>query len=504
MSSESSPFVHLHNHFSGSTSDSILKLDEAIGVAKDRRQVALAITDHGKLSAIWPFYFHCLERGITPLLGCELYFLPESSRPSPVAHLVVLARDLPGLFNLVRLSSWSWERNFSPPDYGLVDWNMLERFRDGLIVLSACISGPIGLALRRHQTARAQEHFDRLEEIFGDDFYPEVSGHNLKEQPRLNRFIADQCRRHHKIPVVTNDCHYLAAADWRAHDIFVKTADKYPSDFAYSARCFYLKDDREMAGLGFPPAWLNKTREIAEKTTVHVELDGYLKPGSPAPAEKAVRRSLPVVRPLCLGPAAALRTAGRVLNSESRKLHILAGLADGRETLEECSRGSREFRALIDTEPELWREAQKLEGVVREFIPDFRRWVDLDAKMARLIPIRLINGEPAADIEEGMLAKLGVEARAAAAEEEAAGVDFTDGYASWWDDDYDDVIDKLGRIGIIRRDVYFLLGDSCLRRGRRKQAVIFLELFLRSGDISFHRGFPRLAREYLERLRDQG
>lgn len=500
MNTEPVEFIHIHNHYSGSTSDSILKIKDAIKRVKSWSHPALGITDHGKLSSIWPFYFNCRDEGIVPLIGCEIYFVPDPSQPLDKTHLVILAKNLEGLFNLIRLSSLSWENNFSPPDYALINWNLLERFRKGLMVLSACISGPIGSYVRRQQPDRAGEFFKRLEEMFGDDFYPEVSGHNLKDQAPVNRFIETECNRYGKVPVVTNDCHYLDPPDWKTHDIFLKTADKYPSDFAYEAKCFYLKSNREMVNLGFPSTWLEKSREICEKTTMHLELDEYLKTNLNSKSRRNFRRKLPIVCPFVLDPASALQTAGRVLMTESRMLKSLTEMANGCETLEECHRANRKFRAAINTDPALWRHACKLQGVVREFIPDYYHWIELDEKTEKLIPIRLIHGEPVADIDAAALKRLGIPVQLTRTDKYSDEVAFYGGYISWWKDDYDKTIDKLLDIDKKKRDVNFIIGDSYFRVGRYREALSFLQDFLRSGDISFHAGYERIARDHLNSL----
>jgi DNA polymerase III subunit alpha len=220
-------FVHLHCHSEYSLLDGANRIDDLIRRAQEFEQPALAITDHGNLHAAWEFQEKAAKAGIKPILGMEAYVAPGDRRQRGRAtageknyfHLVLLARDLTGYRNLVKLSSLAYTEGF----YGKprVDRELLARHHEGLIVSSACMAGEVAQHLLEGRYDEAKGVAAWYAEVFKDRYYLEVQAHEAGEQQRLNaevlRLAGDL-----GLPVVaTNDAHFLKADDHAAHDVLL-------------------------------------------------------------------------------------------------------------------------------------------------------------------------------------------------------------------------------------------------------------------------------------------
>ena len=268
-------FIHLHNHFWGSYSDSVLSVNEGLDRAAALGLTAMAITDHGELAFVPAFYRACLERGLNPLLGCECYFV-DSARDAIERnderrnHLILLAKDARGYRNLVSLTSEAWLNNCFRGARGLVDWALLEKYHRGLICLSGCYYGSFPLKTIREGPAAGERELRRYLDIFGGDFYPEMSRLGFAEQEISNAAIIDLAPRYGLKPVVTNDVHYPYPEDWLAHDIIAKSRFGTVSDFSVATKSIWLKSLAEMRELGFEEKYLRNTTGVAEKCAVRL------------------------------------------------------------------------------------------------------------------------------------------------------------------------------------------------------------------------------------------
>src|SRR3954466_5814117 len=188
-------FVHLHCHSEYSLLDGANRIDDLIAREKEFEQPAVAVTDHGNLHAAWEFQEKAKKAGVKPIIGMEAYVAPSDRRSrtratpgsKPYFHLVVLARDMVGYKNLVKLSSLAYTEGFySKPR---VDRELLARYSEGLIVSSACLAGEIATAFDAGNEAAAREAAEWYANVFKDRFYLEVQAHDSEGQSKLNERI---------------------------------------------------------------------------------------------------------------------------------------------------------------------------------------------------------------------------------------------------------------------------------------------------------------------------
>lgn len=209
-------FTHLHCHFLGSYSDSALDPERDLAWVKEMGQEAIAITDHGVIDYCYPFYQACRRVGLHPVLGCEVYFVGDARRSieakdSYRTHLILLARNNRGFENLIKLVNRSWLDNNFGETRGLVDWNLLEEFHEGLVALSACFWGSLPQKYITGGMAAAEREFAKYYDIFGGDFYLELGRHGIADEEKANEGLIALSKRFGVTPVVTNDSHYRLA-----------------------------------------------------------------------------------------------------------------------------------------------------------------------------------------------------------------------------------------------------------------------------------------------------
>jgi DNA polymerase-3 subunit alpha len=268
-------FVHLHLHTEYSLLDGAIHIDELVDEAIRLRMKAMAITDHGNLFGAVAFHDACREKGLRPILGCEIYVATGSrfdkSAPGITEaynHLTLLASDAEGYHNLVKLVSLAYTEGFYHRPR--IDKDLLARHHRGLVGLSGCLSSEVSVHLRNGREAAALEAVGQFTEIFGPDrFYLEIMDHGIEEQRRVNQGLL-RLRDRTGLPLVaTNDAHYLHRDDHQAHDVLLcigsgkKVHDK--DRLRFDSPEFYLKSPEEMAGL-FPdhPEAIRNTVRIAE------------------------------------------------------------------------------------------------------------------------------------------------------------------------------------------------------------------------------------------------
>ena len=282
-----SKFVHLHVHSDYSLLDGASKLDTLIARAKELNMKALALTDHGNMFGVLNFEHICHANGINPLCGEEFYVaegdhtrheeLPyaKNGKHSYYYHLILIAQNDTGYRNLCWLSSIAYtEGMYYKPR---IDWELLQRYHEGLICLSACIQGEVPKALLFNDEKRAYETAKKYKELFGPDkYYIELQDHGLEDQkevaPKLIKLAHDL-----DIPlVVTNDIHYCRREDAEAQDVLVCIGTKKllndPNRMHFQGDQWYMKTEEEMASL-FPmcPEAIDNTRKIADmcNLTIH-------------------------------------------------------------------------------------------------------------------------------------------------------------------------------------------------------------------------------------------
>ena len=204
--------LHVHTHYS--LMDGVATPEEYCKRAKENGMTAIAITDHGALSGHRPMYRAAKAQGIKPILGIEGYMTHDrfdkrdkSERNGPLDltynHIVILAKNQQGLENLNRLNEIAWTEGFYKKPR--IDFEILEKYKDGLIVLSACMSGFIAKALENKEYAEAKRILKWFKDVFKDDFYVEVMPHNSRE---LNNELLEIADSMEIKSVVTPDCHH--------------------------------------------------------------------------------------------------------------------------------------------------------------------------------------------------------------------------------------------------------------------------------------------------------
>ncbi|OIP57745.1 MAG: DNA polymerase III subunit alpha [Candidatus Levybacteria bacterium CG_4_10_14_0_2_um_filter_36_16] len=290
-------FVHLHNHSEYSLLDGLSKTAEMVARAKELGMSSIAITDHGNLYGAIRFYKECKEQGIKPIIGCEIYVAKRSrfdktTDDKDYNHLILLAKNQIGYKNLMKIVTSSHLEGFYYKPR--TDLELLKKYKDGLICLSACLSGYISEPLLAGQKEEAILKAKTLYEIYGGDFYLELQKHiNIPRQDELNIKLLALSRKL-GIPVVaTNDNHYINKDDAEAQEILlcigtqttIITADRKLS--MLNSPDFYIKDQKEMQKLfSDTPDALENTLKIAEKCNLEITLGKWIMPTFEVPASK--------------------------------------------------------------------------------------------------------------------------------------------------------------------------------------------------------------------------
>ncbi|HUF47123.1 MAG TPA: DNA polymerase III subunit alpha [Vicinamibacterales bacterium] len=276
-------FVHLHLHTEFSLLDGACRIGELLDRVAELGMPAVAVTEHGNLFSAVTFHDEARKRGITPILGCEVYVAPgdrrdRSGQPGETAnHLVLLAETRQGFQNLIKLVSAGYTDGFYYKPR--IDKDLLAAHAEGLIGLSSCLKGEVATGLRTDRVARAREAAATYRDILGRDrFYLEMQYQGIPEQKVVNDGLLPLARDLDLPLVCTNDVHYLRDTDQRPHDILLCIGTgKNVSDekrLRYHGDQFFLKTAAEMARVfgDFPEALANTVR-IAERCAVTLPKD---------------------------------------------------------------------------------------------------------------------------------------------------------------------------------------------------------------------------------------
>ncbi|MCI8454520.1 MAG: DNA polymerase III subunit alpha [Lachnospiraceae bacterium] len=275
-------FTHLHVHTEYSLLDGSSKIKELVARAKELGMDSMAITDHGAMYGVIDFYRAAKEAGIRPIIGCEVYVAPGSRfdrenvhGEDRYYHLVLLAENNTGYQNLMKIVSKGFVDGFYYRPR--VDMEVLAAYHEGLIALSACLAGEVARLLSRGLYEEAKQAVLRHVEIFGrENYFLELQDHGIPMQRQVDQGIL-RLAKELAIPLVaTNDCHYINAGDWEAHDILlcIQTGKKLSDEnrMRYEGGQYYVKSEEEMRAL-FPyaPEAIENTHEVAERCNVEIE-----------------------------------------------------------------------------------------------------------------------------------------------------------------------------------------------------------------------------------------
>ena len=275
-------FTHLHVHTEYSLLDGSNKIKEYVARVKELGMDSAAITDHGVMYGVIDFYRAAREAGINPILGCEVYVAPGSRFDREVGsgddryyHLVLLAENNQGYNNLMKIVSRGFVEGFYYKPR--VDLELLEKYHEGIIALSACLAGEVARYLVRGMYEDAKIAALRYQDIFGKgNFFLELQDHGIPEQQNVNQQLLRMHRETGIDLVATNDVHYTMAEDAEPHDVLLclQTGKKLTDEnrMRYEGGQYYVKSPEEMAEL-FPYALeaLENTHKIAERCHVEIE-----------------------------------------------------------------------------------------------------------------------------------------------------------------------------------------------------------------------------------------
>jgi len=284
-------FVHLHNHSEYSLLDGLSKIKEMIKRAKELEMKALAITDHGNMYGTIKFYTECIEQGIKPIIGSEIYISKrtrhqkEAGLDTDSNHLILLTKNEIGYKNLMKIISIAnLEGYYYRPR---TDIELLTECSEGIICLSACINGYISDPLLENQEETAIKRAEKLLEIYGEgNFYLELQKHlNIEKQDLLNEKLINLSKKLSIPLVATNDNHYIYPNDAEAQEILLciqtqttlETKNRKLS--MIDSPDFYMKSKEEMTGLFLQtPEAIENTSKIADMCNLEIKLGQWIMP----------------------------------------------------------------------------------------------------------------------------------------------------------------------------------------------------------------------------------
>ncbi|MCG8501548.1 MAG: DNA polymerase III subunit alpha [Firmicutes bacterium] len=275
------PFVHLHVHTQYSLLDGACKIKDLIRKAKEQGMESIAITDHGVMYGVIDFYKEAEKNGIKPIMGCEVYTAARSRHDKVnyldgnPGHLVLLAKNMTGYQNLMNIVSIGFIEGFYYKPR--VDFEVLEKYHEGLIALSACLAGDVPRTLSKGNYEEAKALACKYADIFGkDNYYLELQDHGIKEQRVINQQLIKLSQDTGIRLVATNDVHYVNKDDAWNQDVLLciqtgKTVDE-EERMKFETSEFYLKSTEEMMALfQHVPEAVENAAAIAEQCNVAIE-----------------------------------------------------------------------------------------------------------------------------------------------------------------------------------------------------------------------------------------
>ena len=276
-------FVHLHLHTEYSLLDGACRLDRLVDKAHELKFPALAITDHGAMHGVIDFYKAAREKGIKPIIGCEVYVAPGSRLEKKTSsggrdvyhHLGLLAKDETGYKNLIKLTTAAHlEGYYYKPR---IDKEILATHKEGLIAMSGCLASEIPDWILKDQLDKARAAVDWFKQTLGpENFYLELQNHGIAEQAKVNKHLISWAKEFGLKLVATNDVHYIEKSHSHAHDCLIcigtqaQLADT--KRMRYEPEQFYLRTAEEMkARFADTPEAVNNTLEVAEKCNLEID-----------------------------------------------------------------------------------------------------------------------------------------------------------------------------------------------------------------------------------------
>lgn len=270
-------FSHLHCHTQYSLLDGAAVIDRLVDKACNCGMPAIAITDHGNMFGVPQFVNEAQKKGVKPIIGCEFYVTPTvmSDRENKQRfHQVLLARNMTGYKNLVKLTSLGYvDGLYYKPR---IDKTILKDHSEGLIATTCCLASEVNQTILKHGEQEAKKIFEWYLDVFGEDYYIELQRHGLRDQEICNEVLIRWSKEYNVKMICTNDSHYVDRQDSEAHDILLalqtnadindKNRFRFTDDNNELSSEFYLKSPDEMAELFSDiPEALDNTNEIVDK-----------------------------------------------------------------------------------------------------------------------------------------------------------------------------------------------------------------------------------------------
>lgn len=289
-----SKFVHLHVHSEFSLLDGANRIKDLPQRAKELGMDSIALTDHGVMFGVVDFYKECKKVGIKPIIGCEVYVAPrtrfdkEANIDNHYYHLILLAKNQTGYKNLSKLVSMGFTEGFYYKPR--IDYEILEKYHEGLIALSACLAGNVNREILKNNIEKAEEVAMWHKNLFGEDYYLEIQPNGLPEQVLVNQKLIEMSKKLDIPLVATNDAHYLKKEDAYNHEILlcIQTGKRMTDEdrMKMGADEFYIKSPEEMMEyFKNVPEAIENTVKIAEKCNVEFEFGNTKLPNYEVPSQ---------------------------------------------------------------------------------------------------------------------------------------------------------------------------------------------------------------------------
>ena len=284
-------FTHLHLHTEFSLLDGACRIKPLMDRLKDLGMTSCAVTDHGVMYGAVDFYQACRDNGINPIIGCEMYLCPDMEDKQygsrEYSHLILLCRNNTGYKNLMYLCSQGFLKGYYYKPR--IDYNLLREYSQGLICLTACLSGDLPKLLLQGRQEDARSYVRQMREIFGEDnFYIELMDHGIAEEKQvLPRLIA--LAREMGVPLAaTNDCHYIQKKDAAAQEVLmcIQTGKTLEDEtrMRMDTQELYVKSEEEMRRLfASCPDAVDNTQKIADQCRVDFDFSKIHLPRFPVP-----------------------------------------------------------------------------------------------------------------------------------------------------------------------------------------------------------------------------
>lgn len=244
--------LHLHTT-KGSVGDSIAKNEDIVKKAIEMGMKSIAITDHGSLGNMYGFYYECLEKGIKPIIGCEIYICEDctikDAEHKKLYHMVLIAKNRTGIKNLLKIvSDASVEYYYYKPR---IDIEHIKGNTEGLICTTACVGGYAPQLIIDDKIEEATEHIKELHNMFGDDLYLEIQPGNFDEQVKVNNAMINLSEDLGIKLIATNDVHYINKEDWKTHDFHIRIqrnmkAPENEDESIYADKIYYMMTREEL------------------------------------------------------------------------------------------------------------------------------------------------------------------------------------------------------------------------------------------------------------------